>query len=314
MRYVPLLSPAQIALAARHTHPFWGDGRSLSAHVAHTFAQLEAAGPELLRYVGLVERGRLLGSIKRYSLLLREGDAPVMRAVGIGAVFTPPRARGRGVASTLLRAVLQEARDLGYEAAQLYSDIDPAFYARLGFVALRARDFAIDVAALPSRGALDVRRARADEVDRVLDFYEAAWRSEGPTVLRHARTPAIFRYFCRRNGVGPVWILRHRGRDAGYLMAGPDDPARDLPARDEDHVFWFDEAAAPGVPCDRVWATVRALATRARARRVRGWVGPAGVPTGADQSRRQGAAAMIAPLGELRVRPRRAWLDSFQHY
>src|SRR5690242_7125560 len=125
MRYVPQLDRALVAEASRHNHAFWGGKRSIDEQQARTLLQLETAGPELLRYVGLVnERGRLLGAIKRYSLLVTdEGGAP-MRAVGIGAVFTKPSMRGKGVATTLLRAVMDEARDLGYSAALLYSDID----------------------------------------------------------------------------------------------------------------------------------------------------------------------------------------------
>jgi predicted N-acetyltransferase YhbS len=315
MLYVPLLSHTHILEATHHTHALWAGDRTQAAHTAHVLAQLEAAGPEILRYVGLVERGKLLGSIKRYSLLLREGESPPLRAVGIGAVFTRPSARGRGVATTLVRAVLEEARDLGYAAALLYSDIEPAFYARLGFVPLPARDFVVSVSELPDDGALEVRRARPKDEDRVLAWHESAWRADPKAWLRPARSRALYRFFRWRNRIGDVWILSHRGRERGYLMTGPDDDARDLPHPHEPRLFWFDEVAAPGVPMPRIWATVRKLARRARAERVRGWLGPHGAPEGASVVPRPMAYPMIAPLvPELRVRPRRAWLDSFQHY
>jgi hypothetical protein len=48
---------------------------------------------------------------------------------------------------------------------------------------------------------------------------------------------------------------------------------------------------------------------------VRGWAGPGALPAGAARIARPGAWPMIAPLTpELRVRPRRAWADSFQHF
>jgi GNAT superfamily N-acetyltransferase len=325
VRYVPRLERAQILEAARQNHPFWGAGRTRAEHAAHTLRQLEAAGPELLRYVGLVDaRGRLLGAIKRFSLLFHDGGDPgpagheggaLLRAVGIGAVFTNPAARGRGVASTLLGAVLDEARDLGYAAALLYSDIDPAFYARLGFVALPARDWTIDPAALPVQGALEVRRARDKDLGRLLGWYEEAWEREHPSFLRPARSPAIWRFFRFRNRIGAEWIVRYRGRDAGYLIAAPDDPRRELPDPREPRLFWVDEAALPGVPRERLWATVRALAEKARALHVRGWIGPGGMPEGAVRVVRPSSVPMVAPLAPgLHVRPRRTWADSFQHF
>jgi predicted N-acetyltransferase YhbS len=315
--YVPALDRAQVALAARQNHPLWGGDRSPAEHVAHTRRQLAAAGPELLRYVGLVdERGRVMASIKRFSLLLREGAGEARRAVGIGAVFTPPEARGRGLATELLGAVMAEARDLGYAAALLYSDIAPDIYERLGFVGLPARDWTVDAGDLPPVArALEVRRARAGDEPRLLAWYEEAWRRDHPSFLRPARTPAIWRFFCSRNRVRGVWIVRRRGRDAGYVIAGPDDPRRDLPDPREPRLLWFDEAAAPGVPAERLWATVHVLAARSRATRVRGWLGPAGAPPGAGRMARPSSFPMIAPLvPDLRVRPRRSFLDPWQHF
>jgi GNAT superfamily N-acetyltransferase len=314
-----VLDEVQVAEASRQHHALWGGDRTLDEQARHNLRQLATAGPELLRYVGLVDaRGRLVGALKRYALLLTEGDGRIVvqrRAVGIGAVFTRPSMRGRGVASTLLRAVMDEARDLGYAAALLYSDIDPAFYARLGFVALPARDWAIATADLPARGALDVRRAREGDLDRLLALHEAAWRAERPGYLRPARSRALWRYFRFRNRIRGEWIVRHRGRDAGYIIAGLDDPRRDLPDPREPGLFWFDEAAVPGVPRARLWATVRALAEEARATRVQGWIDPGGAPEGATRMARPSSFPMIAPLvPDLRVRPRRAWLDAFMHF
>jgi predicted N-acetyltransferase YhbS len=316
VRYVARLDRGQITEAARQNHALWGGDRSRAEHAEHTFEQLEAAGPELLRYVGLVDpRGRLVGSIKRFSLQLREGDGAAVRAVGIGAVFTSPAARGRGVAKALLGAVMDEARDLGYAAALLYSDIDPAFYARLGFVALPARDWTVSAEDLPARGALAVRPAVDGDLDRMLDWYERAWASEHPSFLRPVRSRAHVRFFRFRNRVRAAWIVQRRGRDVGYLLAGRDDPRRDLPAPREPRLFWFDEAAVPGVPLEHVWATVGALARQGKAAQVRGWLGPDGAPEGAARLARPSSFPMIAPLvPALRVRPRRAWLDSFQHF
>ncbi|APR78405.1 Hypothetical protein A7982_03752 [Minicystis rosea] len=314
LTYVPALGPALVEEASRQTHVLWSGGRSLRDHVAFVDQQLVTAGPEIVRYAGMIDaRGRLVSALKRYAIQLREGSGAPLRAVGIGALFTRPSARGRGVAAALLAHVMQEARDLGYDAAILYSDIEPAFYERIGFVALPARDFSIATTALPARGALDVRPAGPRDLPRLIAWYEEAWRRDFPTFLRPARSPAVWRFFRWRSRIRNEWIVRVRGRDAGYLIAGPHDPLRDLPSPSD--VFWLDEAAVPGVAPEKIWATVRALAVKVRAPEVHGWLGPGGAPPGAVKRARPEAFPMIAPLSAaLRVRPRRAWLDSFMHF
>jgi predicted N-acetyltransferase YhbS len=315
MRYVPSLDRAAVEEASRQNHALWGAPRTLSAHTAHAFAQLAEAGPELLRYVGLVHRGRLVGSIKRYGLLLRGPGGALLRAVGIGAVFTRPSMRGRGVAAELVRAVLGEAADLGYDAAFLYSDIEPAYYERLGFVRLPARDWSLPPAALPARGALAARPATPDDLDRMIGWFEEAWQREHPGHLRPARSRAIWRYFRWRNRIAGEWILSKGKRDVGYLVAGLDDPLRDLPAPRPERLFWVDEAAAPGVPRERIAATIRSLAERAGARSIAGWVGPEGAPAGSAEVERGEAIPMIVPLARgLRIDPARSYLDAFMHF
>jgi GNAT superfamily N-acetyltransferase len=314
MRYVPRLDRDLVAEAARQHHVLWGGDRTIAQQIERNLLQLETAGPELMRYIGLVgARGQLLGSAKRYSLVLTDGRHE-HRAIGFGAVFTNPKARGKGVATTLLRAAMEEARDHGYGAAILYSDIDPPFYERLGFVTLPARDFVVDTADLPARGALDLRRARPGELDALRSHYDAAWRRDLPGFVRPVRTRATWRFFKWRSRIPAEWIVRHRGRDAGYLLAQPTDPQRDVPDPHEPGLLWFDEACTTSadLPPDRLWATVRALAEKARLRGVKGWIGPNGAPPGARRLARGGTIPMIAPLvPELVVRPKRAWLDSF---
>ncbi|KAK4448920.1 hypothetical protein QBC34DRAFT_485324 [Podospora aff. communis PSN243] len=54
---------------------------------------------------------------------------------GLASIFTPPRFRGQGLASHMLRLVQEEALDtsLGASFGTLYSDIGRSFYARLGW-------------------------------------------------------------------------------------------------------------------------------------------------------------------------------------
>lgn len=317
MHYVPALSRAQIEEATRHHLTLWGSGRSQEEHTTHNFAQLDRAGPELLRYVGLVDESGVVASLKRYALLLRPAPSPsqgALRTVGIGAVFTRPSARRRGAASRLLEEVMREAGDLGYDAALLYSDIDPDFYARLGFVALPAIEHQARAEDLPEDGALGIRPADPTDLDRLLAFHEEGWQSAGEFV-RPLRTRATWRYFRWRNRIRGEWILSEGSRDVGYLIAARDEPLRDLPDPRAPGMLWVDEWAAPGVKADRVWATVRALAVREGAKVIGAWLPPHQESARFSARPRTGGFSMIAPLSPaLTLDPRRAFLSSFEHF
>jgi GNAT superfamily N-acetyltransferase len=83
-------------------------------------------------------------------------SGPVAAAM-VGSVVTAPERRGRGLASELLREVVQWARDGGHDVAMLWSDRWD-FYQRLGFVPSGRQ---LEVALTPPRAALscDIRAA-----------------------------------------------------------------------------------------------------------------------------------------------------------
>jgi predicted N-acetyltransferase YhbS len=113
--------------------PQWGDGLSRRAYGQYNAAQLQTAwGRTHLARVALVEADRLLASAKRYRFTVRL-DGREMPAIGIGAVFTPPAARGRGHAARLVTQLCEEARADGCALAMLFSEIGPTYYERLGF-------------------------------------------------------------------------------------------------------------------------------------------------------------------------------------
>jgi GNAT superfamily N-acetyltransferase len=261
-RYVPQLDDEQFREACRQTHPFWGRGRTLEEHTQRSFAQMREAGPGLLRRVGWVsESGELLCALKRYAVLLAVPgpDGPrQVRAVGIGSVFTAEPYRGRGAASALLRAVLTEAREAGDEAALLYSDIDPAFYARLGFHEFPALDVSAPVEALPAEGALATRPSTSQDEEQLRAWYDASFPA---ACLRPARDAALWRFFRWWNTARPEYILSDGGREVGYLHVTP-----------RGRTLVVEEWAAPGIPAPRLWATVRQLARDAGADRVEGWL------------------------------------------
>jgi GNAT superfamily N-acetyltransferase len=312
VRYQPWLDRDRVAIASTHNHPRWGGRRTVEEHTAHAFAQLERAGPELLRYVGMSDaRGELISAAKRYALWLRRPDGAPVRTVGIGAVFTRVDARRRGAASALVRAILGEARDLGYGAALLYSDIDVGFYERHGFVTLPALDRHARVDALPNAGAFELRGAEARDEQRLAGWYDASWDGAASSWLRSIRTPASWRYFKWRNRIPAAWLMQERGAAVGYLIASLDDH----PGPDEDRSLWVEEWSAPGQPRERVLATLRLLAIRDGAAMVRGSLRPDHGAEPFESKPRPMAIPMVATLVPgWSPSPDAAHFGSYEHF
>src|SRR5690606_23723815 len=57
----------------------------------------------------------------------------IVPGFSIGSVYTVSEVRGRGYAPQLLAWVENRQRDRGAKIGLLYSDIDPAYYERLGY-------------------------------------------------------------------------------------------------------------------------------------------------------------------------------------
>lgn len=66
------------------------------------------------------------------------------RVAGIGAVFTPESCRGHSYAAEMLKELIEHCRIAGYDALLLYSDIDVAYYEKLGFHRLDDSNFYLE--------------------------------------------------------------------------------------------------------------------------------------------------------------------------
>jgi predicted N-acetyltransferase YhbS len=115
----------------RNVHDVWGRGLPLEEHVHRRLAS-----PQHNRatwFVGCVE-GRVIASLGIYALEFRyRGE--IVPGMAIGAVHTHADFRGRGYAPQLIRWVEERYhRESGTAVSLLYSDIDPGYYARLGYV------------------------------------------------------------------------------------------------------------------------------------------------------------------------------------
>jgi GNAT superfamily N-acetyltransferase len=126
------------------SHDIWSDGLSRLAYARFNAAQTRTPwGARHLRRCALLDgRGEVLSSAKRYDLRARL-DGRDIAVAGLGAVFTPDRMRGRGHARALVEQILAAAVDDGAELALLFSEIDPEYYAAIGFAPIPRRELLI---------------------------------------------------------------------------------------------------------------------------------------------------------------------------
>lgn len=285
------LSSHQIDQVLADSHDLWGDQTSLPERRAAFHRWCATVGPENLSMVGITDQtGLVTASLKRYSFDLTSGRhrGRIHRLLGIGAVFTHPRFRQRGLASRLIASVLRQARSDGYDAAILYSDIAPGFYEALGFHRAAAHEWSVAAAALfPGKEPLKARLADPRDEAQLLQCWEASWPDSGWwRVRRQAATWELQRAVNSRPD--DYLLFDDDGRACGYL-------AINIGANGVRVGEWAAPASARLALLPRVWATVRALAPMHAC--VTTWLRPDEEPLlPCERRKRRDAIPMLAPL------------------
>jgi GNAT superfamily N-acetyltransferase len=293
LRAIP--APAYARDVLPLTATLWAGRRSFDQYVAQTLSLAASAyGRRRYKTIGLYDGRRLVASFKRYERDVRAGTAH-LSAVGFGAVFTPEDLRGRGYASFMLASALDAARRDGHDAAYLFSDIRPQFYAAVGFRSLSSRTLTLRADALPSERLAAVSLGSGDwpAVRRCYEHTQLGADSA------FTRDDAVWRWIATRVAHGSEHAAGHttnlavrRGRAVRAYVLGARVPERDAYVFDE--FGFYDDAGAAIVP-----ALLRAAAGDLR--RVVGWLPPAGarqiLPKGTTHQRK-GATLMMAPLSD----------------
>jgi predicted N-acetyltransferase YhbS len=177
---VPELVPATgdyLEQILHDTYPLWNDALAPERYARFWEAQLRTPwGSAHLDRVALIDAGQVVCSAKRYDLSARI-EGRIRRVLGIGAVFTTPQKRGRGLSLRLLEALLDAAEAEGLEYALLFSEIDPSFYQRLDFVPVPVLESRLDVRRKGGSPAVLVRAGEDRDIPSVAEM--SARRAEG---------------------------------------------------------------------------------------------------------------------------------------
>jgi predicted N-acetyltransferase YhbS len=161
----------------------WSPGLSQSDYRHYIWSQLQSPwSRQNLRYVIDRMRGETRASCKTYQLILKSGGKSFRFAV-LGAVYTPEKFRGQGFATDLIEGLIDRFQEQSFDGLLLFSDIDPEFYASLGFDQMGGSEF---VMFLP-----DEAQAQADLSNNENDFVPECIEYHTLTKTKEASTGQI---------------------------------------------------------------------------------------------------------------------------
>jgi predicted N-acetyltransferase YhbS len=230
---------AQMEALLRESHAVWGEGMSVEDYLAFNLEQKGTAwARERYRFlVGTDDAGAVTCGMKLYSFP-GEIDGRQVLVAGVGAVFTLPAHRGRGLAAELVDAALTRARLRGHDAALLMSEIGGGYYARLGFRALPA----LEAGCLPflpvpwagepewlRRGtapaAIDgLRPLGSGDLDQLVAIHDEATRGQRLRIQRDraAWEQTLLRlslgHRLRQDGDDHLWVVERAGQVLAYVV------------------------------------------------------------------------------------------------
>lgn len=180
---------------------FWSPGLSRERYRHYQWWQLRNAwGRRRLSYYGLFSpQDLLVASCKLYSLDY-VARAQSYKIAGVGAVFVPESLRGHAYGIRLLEQIADYARAEGFAAILLNSDIEPEYYARLGYVAFDARTFSVQLNAQWLKWATEHVEKMADpELDETFSIRPVEAADIREMCRHHARWLSKQAYGLRRN-------------------------------------------------------------------------------------------------------------------
>lgn len=159
----------------------------------------------------------VVASLGRHPLQFRFRGRTVP-GFGICAVHTAPAQRRKGFAESLCREVIAASQSGGDALSLLFSDIAPAYYAKLGFREFPAITYRCERLIELAGGGPALRATRIDPAERIgllAELYDAAHKDEE---IYLARDRAYWEYTIVRHSQST--FMRLDGSDGGAIGYG----------------------------------------------------------------------------------------------
>jgi predicted N-acetyltransferase YhbS len=269
--------------AHRNVFDIWSKGLPLDEHIR--FRLNSPSHSRATWFVGTLD-GQVVVSLGSYPVRFHLQGVEV-RGIAIGSIYTVKEQRGRGLAPQLLEGVERYEQARGAALSVLYSDIEPTYYARLGYVLCPALQGWREPAAV----ATDYRLVGFSPEQHVAELMRLYDGDHGAARISFARNAEYWGAILKKfPGDAFYWLLDAEDRHAGYVRIGHKDDSW----RVTDFVLArpTDELAA------QMYAALLKLAHQQGVQRVGGWMPDcAGARQYFDLRPRQTEITMIKPLG-----------------
>jgi len=223
---IRVASDAERTQALANLHDVWSGGMSPEEHLRYRLSYAKHANATW--YVGCLGDRVAAGlGCYRFEFRIRGQVEP---GFALGEVHTLAEHRGKGFAPRLIAWVEAHQAAQGRKVGMLYSDIDPNYYARLGYVLCPSHEGWAESAAVeePAGCTLAPFTGR-DELASIAALYA---EHHAPRAVSVARSPAYWDYFLSRNPQDEFfWGLSPAGERIGYARisyAGNEIKIRDL--------------------------------------------------------------------------------------
>lgn len=252
-------SPDELVAAHRNVFDVWSKGRSLDDHVQHRLRS--PTHRRAAWFVGCLD-GRVVCSLAAHPVQFHIQGEP-HPGIAIGSVHTLQEMRGRGFAPKLIAWVEAHQLRQGVGLSVLYSDINPDYYARLGYTLCPSWEgFRSVEDELPAPAHRLVPFAIGDRLEMVKRTYA---QYHGAMPLSIERNDAYWEMMLEKFA-GDMFhgLEASDGSWAGYVLVGP----RDGTWRIVDYALVDGSEAL----AEQMYAALAAAARAAGIRRFGGWL------------------------------------------
>ena len=216
-------SPEERLQCYENVYEFWPMASSLEDHL-----RLRLASPKHQRahwYAGCLD-GKVVASLGCFPLKFHI-DGREVEGFSIGSVHTRPEYRRRGCAAAVMDWAERDQKKQGARLSSLYSDIDPGYYAKQGYLGCpswnaRTATHRAPLGTGEHSWALQ-RFSPSQALPELQGFYRAY---HGSYPLAVARSLDYWKYtLLKQPGDEFYWLKESRGRTQGYVRITETDRA-----------------------------------------------------------------------------------------
>ncbi len=215
---IHLASDAERCRAHENCHDVWSLGLPLAEHVAR---REDSALHRRARWIVGCLNGQVVAALASHPLRVKLHGRS-LPGIGIASVHTLNAFRGQGIAQRLIRWAESYEQLQGARFSALFCDIEPRYYARLGYILCPSHIGTAAAAPCEVDSGFSLRVVGANEVyghriPRLAEIYDS---DHGRRALAIERTADYWEHLAERKPTAEnFWLNSEGGDECGYLCA-----------------------------------------------------------------------------------------------